>query len=336
MQNLQRRLNRQIFEKLLEDPEVLRTTRERTANSTEPDARPHFSQEGVDFGTPVWPTTTPVLGSRKAFRILEAVVRFAGRPVWRVIDDSVVATGLTNEWSQRAASALSSISPTIRSVGCIECAGTTTYHAIGSGFLVAPDVVVTNRHVAVIFAQRGRSSCRFRVQGSSHYRSRIDFARESESNSRPDALFDLSAPLYIARANEPDLALIKIDRRGAPVRNPVHLSDRLMPGQMIVVVGYPQRDNRTNRIAEVNRVFEGIYGVKRAAPGEVMQVGLCRGSAFAHDCSTLGGNSGSAVVSVDDGSVVGLHFAGAEFWQNHAINAAVILDRMDRLRIRLV
>ena len=41
--------------------------------------------------------------------------------------------------------------------------------------------------------------------------------------------------------------------------------------------------------------------------------------AITHDCSTLGGNSGSAVIDLATGHVIGLHFAGAYLKANYAV-----------------
>ena len=38
-----------------------------------------------------------------------------------------------------------------------------------------------------------------------------------------------------------------------------------------------------------------------------------------HDASTLGGNSGSCVVDLDSGRVIGLHFAGQYMQYNEAV-----------------
>ncbi|MCT7341310.1 hypothetical protein N5K55_13525 [Pseudomonas aeruginosa] len=49
-----------------------------------------------------------------------------------------------------------------------------------------------------------------------------------------------------------------------------------------------------------------------------------------HDCSTLGGNSGSAVLSIDGGEVVGLHFGGQFRKTNYAVKASVIRSLLAR------
>ena len=41
-----------------------------------------------------------------------------------------------------------------------------------------------------------------------------------------------------------------------------------------------------------------------------------------HDASTLGGNSGSAVIDLETGEAVGLHFAGSYLQANYAVPAS--------------
>jgi endonuclease G, mitochondrial len=48
-----------------------------------------------------------------------------------------------------------------------------------------------------------------------------------------------------------------------------------------------------------------------------------------HDCSTLGGNSGSVVLSLDTGQAVGLHFAGRFLEANFAVPSSVVARRLD-------
>ena len=50
-----------------------------------------------------------------------------------------------------------------------------------------------------------------------------------------------------------------------------------------------------------------------------------------HDCSTLGGNSGSVVLDLATGQAVGLHFAGRFLEANYAVPAAVVAARLERV-----
>ena len=50
-------------------------------------------------------------------------------------------------------------------------------------------------------------------------------------------------------------------------------------------------------------------GKKRWSPGEVTSMDATRGSCL-HDCSTLGGSSGSCILALASHKVVGMHFGG--------------------------
>jgi V8-like Glu-specific endopeptidase len=59
-------------------------------------------------------------------------------------------------------------------------------------------------------------------------------------------------------------------------------------------------------------------------PGKTNGRGLIKSyendvNALLHDCSTLGGSSGSAVIDINLNSVVGLHFIGTSHVSNYAV-----------------
>jgi endonuclease G len=78
----------------------------------------------------------------------------------------------------------------------------------------------------------------------------------------------------------------------------------------------------------MDRIFGNIYDVKRLAPGQVMQVSGGQ-DLFAHDCTTLGGNSGSVVCDLETGQAVGLHFSGREEYANYAVSAPIVKARLE-------
>ncbi len=73
----------------------------------------------------------------------------------------------------------------------------------------------------------------------------------------------------------------------------------------------PAKDTQTALTTDMERIFAGVYGVKRFAPGEITAFWQDRGL-LTHDCTTLPGNSGSVVLRVDTGEALGLHFGGIE------------------------
>ncbi|MEG9525443.1 MAG: DNA/RNA non-specific endonuclease, partial [Hyphomicrobiales bacterium] len=94
----------------------------------------------------------------------------------------------------------------------------------------------------------------------------------------------------------------------------------------IALVGYPAEDPR-NPADEQDDVMDGSFRVKRLAPGKLSAPAEAESfgklvTALGHDASTLGGNSGSALVDLGSGHVLGLHFGGVYRVRNTAVAAA--------------
>ena len=177
---------------------------------------------------------------------------------------------------------------------------------------------MTNRHVAEIFTtglgQRGLQFRPGQVAG-------LDFRREVMP----------AEPIYVDVVDiamvHPhwDMALLRVEglpERQRALRLSVTHPDDLVDRD-IVVVGYPAQDWR-NDLDLQNRIFRGIFNVKRMQPGKVRARGEIESyghliNAMTHDGSTLGGNSGSAVVDVATGDVIGLHFAGLYLKANYGV-----------------
>ncbi|MEO1159714.1 MAG: phospholipase D-like domain-containing protein, partial [Pseudomonadota bacterium] len=71
----------------------------------------------------------------------------------------------------------------------------------------------------------------------------------------------------------------------------------------------------------MDRIYGKTYDIKRIAPG--LMDDDSRGWAT-HDCTTLGGKSGSPVIDVGTGKVVALHFAGLYLIENYAVPVSTI------------
>ena len=89
----------------------------------------------------------------------------------------------------------------------------------------------------------------------------------------------------------------------------------------VAVIGYPARDSRIPEQDLMLSIFGDIYNKKRLAPGQLIGVSP---KEILHDCSTLGGNSGSVVLDLKTGTAVGLHFAGRFLQSNSAVPANII------------
>jgi endonuclease G len=68
-------------------------------------------------------------------------------------------------------------------------------------------------------------------------------------------------------------------------------------------------------------IYGKIYNKKRLAPGSVWGVEPTR---ILHNCTTLGGNSGSVVLDLDSGKALGLHCAGSFLNTNYAVRSDIM------------
>jgi endonuclease G len=169
--------------------------------------------------------------------------------------------------------------------------------------------MMTNRHVAEIFSTGlGTRNLRFRPGAKAG----ADFLRERDR----DGSIPVGVREVVMIHPYWDMAILKVEGLGAgqPALGLSLQAVEDLEGQDVAVIGYPAFDSR-NDAAVQNQVFGGVYNVKRLQPGKL---GARRAvtsfgnqvQAATHDGSTLGGNSGSAVVSAATGQVVALHFGG--------------------------
>lgn len=211
------------------------------------------------------------------------------------------------------------INPLLGAIGRIELPNMYTVPYGGTGFLVGPQLLMTNRHVARLFAEGvGVEGLVYRPGDAL-----IDFECEVDSDPEQASYFTIERVLMI----HPywDMALVQVSGL-SPTYQPLTLSVQ-SPEELVnrdmVAVGYPARDDR-NDLALQDRIFAGVYNVKRLQPGKVRRRSRVRSfgnevQAMVHDSSTLGGNSGSAVIEVATGRVIGLHFAGEYLKANYAV-----------------
>jgi len=261
-------------------------------------------------------------------RFSEAIVLLKARPVL-LVRNGIFDTAPLADLEARLARHRQALVVPISSVGRIELMDHDTLDWCGTGWRIEEDIIVTNRHVANLFAERRgrRFAFRFNRQGKA-VRARIDFREEHlQAQSEEHPLVEVE---WIADdlSEAPDIAILRL-ARGPGLPPPLELAARdALPEQEIAAVGYPARDSRNDGGA-MQDIFGDIYDVKRFSPGEV--VALPAGAwHLTHDCTTLGGNSGSAVLSIDGGEVVGLHFGGQFRKTNNAVKASVIRSILAR------
>jgi endonuclease G len=255
--------------------------------------------------------------------IPETIVLRTGRPVLAVVNDEArleFDDAESEVWRSRLQDAREALGRAIRAAGRIEV----EHHELdwlGTGWLIADDVVVTNRHVASEFAQRRGERFVFRQGFGGRMAAQIDFREEIGNNGARE--FQLSNILHIEGEEGPDIALLQVEPvNGDVLAAPIPLSTRTArETQQVAVIGYPARDSRIPEQDLMLKIFGNVFDKKRLAPGQVK--GL-QGGLVLHDCSTLGGNSGSVVLDLESGEAVALHFSGRFLEANFAVPAQTV------------
>ncbi len=253
--------------------------------------------------------------------LIEAIILPETRPVIDILDDDYTPPkkGL---WSKllKNRNTRKYLKNAIPSVGRIELPNEFRIPYGGTGFVVGKNLLMTNRHVAELFASglgiRGLRFIPGQVAG-------IDFKEELNSTNDDSIYLDVREIVMI----HPywDMAILKTTFLPDGVM-PLNIStthpDDLL-NKEIAVIGYPAFDSRNDGKVQ-NDLFRGVYDIKRLQPGTITGRRIIPSfenwvNSMKHNASTLGGNSGSAIINLKTGNVVGLHFAGKYKESNYAV-----------------
>jgi hypothetical protein len=274
---------------------------------------------------------------------LEALVKLEGRPAIELSDEDIdLNDPELGAWQGPVALLQQPLQQAQRSVGRIDSDG---WHQ-GTGFVVAEGLILTNRHVLEAFAMpipyaQTPEQWVFEQEPVIHFSPTADdpdraFRITGVAFSGADPIVDGQGVDF----DELDLALLTVESTNAagialPAALPVSTQARkTRSGSQVFVMGYPAQPQhfpedeegrlRLDVVERVRQIFGMRYGVRYLSPGLVAsaadELGLgTRRWSFAHDATSLGGNSGSCVLSCDDDlAVVGLHFAGDWMRANYA------------------
>jgi hypothetical protein len=277
---------------------------------------------------------------------LEALIKLKDRPALRVVDGTVDPNDpLFGEWGG-ALITTPELPQLTAAVGRIDGDG----EHIGSGFLIADGVVMTNRHVLEALADEvvGPAS---RTWVFSVGQITIDFSPTANGTARFRIRSVIAAGLDAIRETvrlpRLDMALLEVETindAGTKLPAPLTLIDarpELDQKGDLFTIGYPARPSTSSMIdpatgkfslqvsQRLAQIFNLSYGRKYLSPGRVEQPtgvpGDIRHWVFTHDATTLGGNSGSCVIRFFDRlGVAGLHFGGATLTANYAHSLAAV------------
>ncbi len=220
------------------------------------------------------------------------------------------------------------LQPMLPLVGRIDVENFPNMDYVGTGWFLAENIVITNRHVAELVARWDgrRYVIRAGVAGQPLVPTWCSTHEGNDSANPPSRSFRIEEVLYIEPTAGPDLAFVRVSRRAdgtQPVCIPL-AETNLKEDEFACVVGYPAR--APARIIPdqelMQKLYRDRYDIKRAAPGYGAGE---HGKTTTHDCTTLGGNSGSVLLNAA-GQAAGLHFAGLYRAENYAVPASVLRE----------
>jgi endonuclease G len=264
---------------------------------------PQLAEESADHGRPPagLESLQPAQAPEQAIA-LESIVLRRTRPVLAIRDNDTklefIDKADSDIWLTRLTTAKPLLDNAIRAVGRIDLQGA-RLDWVGTGWLVAENILVTNRHVAREFATRKGDGYTFQTGLNGPMSADIDFLQEIDNPAR--LVFRLIKPLYIEEEPGPDLSFfeVEITSGNSKLAVPIGLAAQIAVTQNVATIGYPAYDSRIPEPSLMEDIFGKTYNKKRLAPGGVTEVEPTR---ILHNCTTLGGNSGSAVIDLDSGS----------------------------------
>ncbi|WP_371396526.1 serine protease [Fretibacter rubidus] len=211
-------------------------------------------------------------------------------------------------------------------------------YSLGTGFLISDRHVMTNRHVHGFYGQY--------LTGDA--RGGIEFIAEKDNDASDFMPFNGEAPYLIPNMDIAIYTLSESVTHRAPIAiHAVETEDLLE--RDIVVIGYPDThkpdDPTLSELVEDNPIF----AVKRISQGRVfrhssdtdcplgveVRVDACDSvdfpmDAICHNASTMGGNSGSPILDLKTGQLLGVHFAGHKIFNaGEAANLAMAVEHLN-------
>jgi phosphatidylserine/phosphatidylglycerophosphate/cardiolipin synthase-like enzyme/V8-like Glu-specific endopeptidase len=261
--------------------------------------------------------------------VLETIVR-EGRPAIPIMENRIsfqnaVVDAAAESIVKRLRETAAVVEPCIPLVGRVDVDNfPTALTFVGTAWMIDKNIAVTNRHVAELIARNNNGTFKFRPgKLGEALRVSVDYRHEMSINATHSVR--VKRVIWIEPDPGPDMALLELEGHTDGTTKPfITLAEKdADPDSEVVVIGYPARAPASIIPNQdwMDQIYNHTYDVKRIAPG---LAGAVDQTWATHDCTTLGGNSGSVVVDMNKGDAVALHFAGLYMIKNYAVPVSTI------------
>lgn len=245
-------------------------------------------------------------------------------PYFLICGDTLWAKSDPLRWGDQIAKHRDRVLAIGRSVGMIELKKS----LIGTGFVVGKSHVITNLHVARDIADYDVKTKSWAVRDGATITFDAEFELGPSLNCatpRPKRTYFVNAVYSTPKNMQDDIAIL-LTASDAHFPPPVEVSMRpnasYKSNMLLAVLGYPGPP-RDMTVAERMEYFSGPqtrtaqFVYKRISAGDTGDELVTSDGKFVHKVNTAGGNSGSPILDLADGSVVGIHVEGRD--RNNAV-----------------
>lgn len=291
----------------------------------------------------------------------DETIKLLTRPVYGVCNGSVWTPQdkkIWNTWAPSMTPLSDKLSISAASVGLFQSYwknddSTLKFSGSGpTGFVVGPSHVMTNRHAISKYATFDGNKWHLKPERVL----KIVFPNEySQCKARRNPKeFEITEILDVGKDEgegpSQDYAILQVKGTDLPESLTLSTEESLAEGTRVVALGYPgepmpcsgNRGTPENPCTFLTQVqVESMfqlpdkvipYSVLRISPGMVISNPIKPPSTFSYDASTWGGSSGSPIISLVDGTVIGLHhagYAGDEYESGY--NSAILAAKLRRI-----
>lgn len=255
---------------------------------------------------------------------LEGIILSVGRPAGIARGDTFATEGELTAWRSLLEDGRAFVERGLRATGKLKLRDHPRLNWVANAFVVSADLVCTTRHAveAAVRDNDGMTSAMF-----------VDFDDEMKTIGWPST-FDVEGEAF--RHPVLDIALLRVPALASADIAPLPLAaTRPEVGAPLARISFVTPDAHVDPDLQ-ERIFKGIYDYKRVMPGRVVDATSAVSfapevPALEFDATTLGGVSGSPVVSLASGEVLGVGFARAYLKGNWAVPSwELVRDRRIR------